>query len=149
MRIFKNCYIAILPALDAIDNDHSNEPDVCYRASGLKKAIEKFEFIVCLVLVERCLKCMKPLTLQLQCDSLDAGKAREKVSTLFLTINKLRSQVDETHHMFYQMAIDLTKHLEIKPTKKRMTSCQVHRENVPADSTSEYYKRAVTTLFLD
>ena len=149
LRIFKNCYVAILPALDAINNDHSNEPDVRYRASGMRNTIKKFEFIVCLVLVERCLKCTKSLTLQLQCDSLDTGKAREKVSTLYLTIDELHSEVDETHGMFYQMAVDLAKLVKVKPTKKRTANYQVHRENVPADSTSEYYKRAVTIPFLD
>ena len=149
LRIFKNCYVAILRALDAIDNDHSNEPDVRYRASGMRNAIKKFEFIVCLVLVEHCLKCTKPLTLQLQCNSLDAGKAREKVSTLYFTIDELHSEVDEIHGTFYQMAVDLAKLVKVEPTKKRTTNYQVHRENVPADSTSEYYKRAIIIPFLD
>jgi hypothetical protein len=140
--------VALLSALGAIENDKkTNEPDVRYRAGGMKKAIKKFEFIVCLILVERCLKCTKPLTLQLQCASLDAGKAREKVSTLYLTINELRSDIDETHDAFYQMAVDLAKEVKIEPTKKRTTGSQVHRENVPADSTSDYYKRAVTIPF--
>jgi hypothetical protein len=147
LRIFKNCYVALLSALGAIELDKNNDPDVRYRAGSKKKAIKKFELIVCLILVERCLKCTKPLTLQLQCASLDAGKAREKVSTLYLTINELRSDIDETHDAFYQMAVDLAKEVKIEPTKKRTTGSQVHRENVPADSTSDYYKRAVTIPF--
>ncbi|CAB3996966.1 52 kDa repressor of the inhibitor of the kinase-like [Paramuricea clavata] len=146
--MFTNCYVALLSALGAIESDTTNKPDVRYRAGGMKKVIKKFEFIVCLILVECCLKCTKPLTLQLQCASLDAGKARE-ISTLYFTINKLRSDIDETHEAFYQMAIDLAKEVKIEPTKKRMTGSQVHRENVPADSTSDYYKRAVTIPFLD
>jgi hypothetical protein len=115
----------------------------------MRKAVKKFEFILCLVLVERCLKCTKPLTLQLQSASLDAGKAREKVSLLYLTIDKLRADIDQTHDTFYQMAVDLAKEVKIDPNKKRTTGRQVHRENVPADTTSDYYKRAVTIPFLD
>jgi hypothetical protein len=149
LRIFRNCYAAILAALEVINNDRSNEPDVRLRAGGMRKAVKKFEFIVCLVLVERCLKCTKPLTLQLQSASLDAGKAREKVSLLYLTIDELRADIDQTHDTFYQMAVDLAKEVKIDPNKKRTTGRQVHRENVPADTTSDYYKRAVTIPFLD
>jgi hypothetical protein len=115
----------------------------------MKKAIENFEFIVFLILVECCLKYTKLLTLQLQCASLDAGKAREKVYTLYLTINELCSDIDETLDALYQMAVDLAKEGKVEPTKKRTTGSQEHRENVPADSTSDYYKRAVTIPFLD
>ncbi|CAB4043830.1 52 kDa repressor of the inhibitor of the kinase-like, partial [Paramuricea clavata] len=41
LRIFKNCYVALLSALGAIKLDKSNDPDVRYRAGGMKKAIEK------------------------------------------------------------------------------------------------------------
>jgi hypothetical protein len=115
----------------------------------MRKAVKKFEFIVCLVLAERCLKCTKPLTLQLQSKSLDAGKAREKVSLLYLTIDDLRTNIDQTHDTFYQMALDLAKEVNIDPNKKRTAGQQIHRENVPADTTSEYYKGAVTIPFLD
>lgn len=71
------------------------------------------------------------------------------MSLLYLTINELRSDIDTTHHAFYQMAVDITKEVKIDPIKKRTTERQVHRENVPADSNTAYYKRAVTIPFLD
>ena len=119
------------------------------RAGGIRRAVKKFEFIVCLVLVERCLKCTKPLALQLHSASLDAGKAREKVSLLYLTIDELRTNTDQTHNTFYQMAVNLAKKVKTDPNKTRTTDRQVHRENVPADTTSNYYKRAFTIPFLD
>ena len=61
--------------------------------------IKSFEFIVFLVVVERSLICTKLLTLQLQSASLEAGKAHEKVSLLYLTINELRLDVDEFIHL--------------------------------------------------
>ena len=135
---------------DAINKDKaSNDADVRQRAGGMRKAVKKFEFIVCLVLVERCLKCTKPLTRQLQSQSLDAAKAREKVSLLYLTIEDLRTDIDATHNSFYQMALDLAKESNINPDKKRTAEHQMHRVNVPANTTSDYYKRAVTIPFLD
>ena len=150
LKIFRNCYAAILAALDAINKDKaSNDADVCQRAGGMRKAVKKFEFIVCLALVERCLKCTKPLTCQLQSPSLDAAKAREKVPLLYLTIEDLRTDIDATHDSFYQMALDLAKESNINPDKKRTAEHQMHRANVPANTTSDYYKRAVTIPFLD
>jgi hypothetical protein len=89
LQIFIQCYSAVTDSLDLIAKDKSYNQDVRYRASGMKNAIEKFSFIVALIVVESCLKCTKPLTLQLQNASLDAGKAREKVSLLLLTIDQL------------------------------------------------------------
>ena len=58
LKIFRNCYVAILAALEAINNDKATtERDVRDRAGGMRKAVKQFEFLVCLVLVERCLKC--------------------------------------------------------------------------------------------
>ena len=42
LRIFKNCYVALLSALGAIELDKNNNPDGRYRAGGMKTAIKKF-----------------------------------------------------------------------------------------------------------
>ena len=89
------------------------------------------------------------MTLQLQSVSLDAGKAREKVALLFLTINELRSDVDKVHEVYYDMTVELAEGGGVKPFKKRTGDRQMHRNNVPANSTPEYFKRAVTIPFLD
>ena len=149
LTIFRKVYLVILEALEVVRTDKSNDSDARYIAGGMIKAIKTFEFIVCLVVVERVLKCTEPLTLQLQSVSLDAGKAREKVSLLFLTINELRSDVDKVHEAYYQMAVELAEGGGVKPFNKRISDRQIHRNNVPADSTAEYFKRAVTIPFLD
>ena len=112
-------------------------------------SIKTFEFIVCLVVVERSVKCTEPLMLQLQSVSLDAGKAREKVAFLFLTINELRSDVDKVHEVYYEMPVQQAEGGEVKPFKERTSDRLMHRNNIPADSTAEYFKRAVTIPFLD
>ncbi|XP_028404035.1 52 kDa repressor of the inhibitor of the protein kinase-like [Dendronephthya gigantea] len=137
LQIFIQCYTAIIDALDR------------YTASGMKSAVEKFKFIVALVVVERCLKCTKPLTLQLQSASLHAGKACDKVSLLFLTLNELRSEMGKTHLNLYEVAVNLAEEANIAPSKPRTTGRQVHCENVPAESTSDYFKRVITIPFLD
>jgi hypothetical protein len=149
LQIFIQCYSAVTDSLDLIAKDKSYNQDVRYRASGMKIAIEKFSFIVALVVVESCLKCTKPLTLQLQNASLDAGKAREKVSLLLLTIDQLRVEIDDTHSKFYKVSVNLGKEANITPSKPRTSGRQVYRENVPSESASDYFKKVVTIPFLD
>ena len=149
LKIFRSCYLAILKAFKEVKKNSKEEPSVRQRIDGMVVTMKKFKFLVSFILVERCLKCTKPLTLQLQSASLDAGKAREKVSLLFLTINELRSDIDNTHDTFYQMAEDLAKEVNVEKKKKRAPAVQVHGVNVPSDSISEYWKRAVTIPFLD
>ena len=47
------------------------------------------------------------------------------------------------------MAVELAEGGGVKPFKKRTSDRQMHRKNVPADSTTEYFKRAATIPFLD
>ena len=108
LTIFRKVYLAILKALEVVRTDKSNESYARYTQVvffTILFFIRTFEFIVGLVVVERCVKCTEPLTLQLQSVSLDAGKAREKVAFLFLTINELRSDVDKVHEVYYEMAV--------------------------------------------
>ena len=113
--------MAILKAFKEVKKNSKEEPSIRQRIDGMVVAMKKFKFLVSLILVERCLKCTKPLTLQLQFASLDTGKAREKVSLLFLTVNELRSDIDNTHNTFYQMAVDLAKEV------KRSSCCSSAR----------------------
>jgi hypothetical protein len=148
LTIFQECYIAIISALQEISLDKSYEQDVRYQATGMKTTIENFGFVVSLVVVTSCLQCTKPLTLQLQSTSLDAGKAREKVSLLYLMLNELQSEIDNTHANFHEKAVDLANQAQVLPSKPRTTGRQMHRDNIPATSTSNYYKKSVTMPFL-
>ena len=132
LKIFRSCYLAILKAFKEVKKNSKEEPSVRQRIDGMVLAMKKFKFLVSLILMERCLKCMKPLTLQFQ--------------SAPLTLAKLERN---THDTFYQMAVDLVKEVNVEPKKKRAPAVQVHGVNVPSDSISEYWKRAVTIPFLD
>ena len=47
------------------------------------------------------------------------------------------------------MAVQLAEKGGIKPFKERTSDRLMHRNNIPADSTAEYFKRAVTIPLLD
>jgi hypothetical protein len=45
LKIFKNCYVALLSALESISKDTATtDPDACYRAAGMREAVKNFEF---------------------------------------------------------------------------------------------------------
>ena len=151
LTIFRNVYLDILKALQVVRTDKSNESDARYKQVVFFMILffKTFEFIVGLAVVERCVKCTEPLMLQLQSVSLDAGKAREKVAFLFLTINELRSDVDKVHEVYYEIAVQQAEGGGVKASKERTSDRLMHRNNIPVDSTAEYFKRAVTIPFLD
>ncbi|CAB4043930.1 Hypothetical predicted protein, partial [Paramuricea clavata] len=75
--------------------------------------------------------------------------AREKVSGLYVHLEKVRNEVDRRHDSLYQEAVSLADSVGTEPHRPRIAGRQHHRANTPADSPPEYYKRVVTIPFLD
>eukprot|EP00112_Aurelia_sp_Birch-Aquarium-sp1_P017236 Seg3978.1 transcript_id=Seg3978.1/GoldUCD/mRNA.D3Y31 product="52 kDa repressor of the inhibitor of the protein kinase" protein_id=Seg3978.1/GoldUCD/D3Y31 len=151
LGVFIELYPAIVASIEVIkDNaERTWNDDSCRNASGIFHCIVAFQFIVCLVIVSRCLEVSRPLTKQLQTASYDAGAARSKVSFLFTVLQNMRLEIDAKHDAWYNEAISLAAPVGTLPSKPRTTGRQVHRENVPAESPSQYYRRAITIPFLD
>lgn len=126
--------------------------DGTWNAESVKKAFYlfhatvSFSFIAQLVVVSRCLEVTRPLTVQLQDCALDAGSAREKVSSLYVQLELVRKEVDTR---WFEEAEALAESVGTLPEKPRTVERQRHRPNTPADSPSEYYRRVVTIPFLD
>ena len=78
LKIFRNCYLAIFKAVKEVKKNGKEEPNVCQRVDGMEIAMKKFKFLVSLILVERCLKCTKLLTLQFQSAMFDHQRASDR-----------------------------------------------------------------------
>ncbi|XP_046864377.1 52 kDa repressor of the inhibitor of the protein kinase-like [Xenia sp. Carnegie-2017] len=91
----------------------------------------------------------RPLTVQLQDSSLDANAAREKVSLLFVMLERFRSDIERKHETWFKNAADLAEAVGTLPSKPRTTRLQSHRPNTSAESILEYYRRVVSIPFLD
>lgn len=153
LAVFVESFPAIVQSFEEIkDNeDRTWNSESTQKASGLYHSIVSFQFIVTLVIVSRCLEVTRPLTHQLQSSTIDAGSAREKVSLLFVMLQKLRypGSVGARHDLWFQEAEALAQSVGTAPAQPRTTGRQKHRENVPAESVSEYFRRAITIPFLD
>ena len=148
---FIEAFPAIVQCLDEIKdnvdghwNDGSTE-----KANGLYHSIVNFQFILVLVIVSGFLEITRPLTVQLQDSSLDANAAREKVSLLFVMLERFRSDIERKHETWFKNAADLAEAVGTLPSKPRTTRLQSHRPNTPAESILEYYRRVVSIPFLD
>lgn len=61
----------------------------------------------------------------------------------------MRSEIDASHNSWYDEAVTLAEGTGTVPARPRPAGRQVHRENVPAVSTSDYFKMAISIPFLD
>lgn len=70
--------------------------------------------------------------------------AAEVVAITKTQISKFREFVDKYHRLWYQEAIDLANQLDVEECVPRCVNRQKNRNNMPAESPEEYYKRIVT-----
>ena len=65
------------------------------------------------------------------------------------TLEDARENVDKFHSECFKKATSLAEKLKVAIKKPRTCSRQTTRDNVPAESPSDYYKKSITIPFLD
>ena len=115
------------------------------------RQVEKFEFIVALVITQNILDHTLALTVQLQQKKIDIAKSIKQINLLKDQLARLRSSVDKYHDLYYDKALELAKKvkLEDSPTIPRMCNVQTNRDNYPAGTAREYYRLKLTIPLLD
>ena len=115
------------------------------------RQVEKFEFIVSLVITQNILDHTLALTVQLQQKKIDITKSIKQIIVLKDQLARLRSSVDEYHNLYYDKALELAKKvkLEDSPAIPRICNVQTNRDNYPATTPRDYYKLKITIPLLD
>ena len=151
LSVFIEVFPAIVRCFEIIRDNVGDKwnPESVRKAGPLYLATVSFSFIVALVVVSRCLQVTRPLTVQLQESALDAGAAREKVTGLYVHLEKMRKDVDARHESWYEEAESIGNNVGSIPDQPRTIGRQQHRANTPADSPSQYYRRVISVPFLD
>ena len=151
LDVFIEVYLPLVHCLERISLNESNElnSDTVRDASGLFHSVTTFQFIFSSVIVSRCLEITKPLTKQLQSSTFDIVAANEKVSLLYVSLQRLRNEKSEVHSKWYDEAVELASLVNITPSRPRTVQWQVHRANKPTENVSQYYQRCVTLPFID
>ena len=151
LGVFVELFLAIVHCFEEIKNnaDRTWNYESTQKASSLYHSTVVFQFIITLIVVSRCLEVTRPLTKQLQSSSIDAGSAREKVHLLYVMLERIRSEIETKHDMWFQEAAAIAESVGTAEAKPRTTGRQMHRANMPAESVSEYYCRVISIPFLD
>ena len=151
LDVFAEVFLAVVKCLEKIKLNVEGpwNTDSVRDASGLFHATISFQFIVCLIVVSRCLEITRPLTKQLQSATYDIVAANENVTLLYAALRRARLEVSEKHAEWFEESTRLAQSVKVDARKPRTVGRQVNRANTPADSISQYYERTITIRFLD
>jgi hypothetical protein len=136
LSIFKSAHALIIDTLDDLWTGGDRN------AMQLKLALQDFGFMIALVVTECVLQYSLALSNLLQRPSIDLVEAASEAETVISSLRKIR-QDDNVWQELYQ---DITKFAEkqnVLPSKPRTAGRQQNRDNVPADTPEEYWRRSV------
>ena len=150
-EVFISVVPAVVKTFEVISTASTWNPESSTKAASLLLSITQFEIFMALVVVEACLGYTKGLTVALQSQSIDICTAyreanvvnsvlilmfvRLSIKTIIGGTTLLCSLVQESMViilLFHGVAVDKTQ-----------------RDNVPAETPEEYYRRYLTIPFLD
>ena len=116
------------------------------------KAMESFEFVYCLVALQRTLLYFREPAVQLQSHSSDIASAVALVTQTLKEVKSLRSsdgQLASYSGRVFQHASRIAEQSNIEISTPRIGQRQQHRLNLPIDSPQKYFEVAVLVPFLD
>ena len=150
-EIFSDLFLPTFCCLEAItisspaDWNRETRSD----AQSLMLAMSQFSFIVALVLTQKVLAYTKGLSVKLQGRYVDVVRAYKNVESVRTTLRGVWSRVDDFHTRVYKQVLQLGQSIDVMESAPRQASRQQHRQNIPSDNISDYYKRNFTIPILD
>ena len=118
-------------------------------ANYLLSAIEKFSFLLTLVVVYNILSYIKGLTVLLQQRSIDIVQGITLVQDVQGQLKELREELDDWNKFWFQMVVEIAEEVGTeKPSIPWMCNRETQRSNVEAGVPEVYYQRSLTAPFL-
>ena len=139
LNIFKSAHALIIDDLGTGGDRNAKQ---------LKLALQDFGFMVALVVTECVLQYSLALSNLLQRPSIDLVEAASEAETVNSSLRKIR-QDDNVWQELYQDITKLAEKQNVLPSKPRTAGRQQNRDNVPADTPEEYWRRSVYYPLLD
>ena len=155
--VFYDLYSSIINTMEHIstysceygETDWSWDTDTITKARGFLHQLNSFEFLLAFNITMRLLSSLRSLTVKLQKTSNDILAAYELVSEVQMDLELLRTNCVEEFHLWFDEVKILADELNIVVTIPRINAREVHRDNIPADTPEEYYRRTLMIPFLD
>ena len=110
LEVFVDLYPAAVVALRDIaygEDSVSWNRETVSDANGLLSAIEKFSFLLILMVVFNVLSYIKGLTVLLQQRSLDIVQGIELIQDVQEQLKELREDIDDWHKIWFELTVDL------------------------------------------
>ena len=139
---------------EAVDILRKTENFTKNKASGLPNTISSFSFINTLLTAMKCLSILKPLSVKLQKRDLDVYEAYTISNNVTDNPQDIRDKIEGIWTEWFwtewfDLAVTTAANVGVVFSIQRRTNQQQHRDDVPAQTPSDYYKRAVAIPLLD
>ena len=151
IEVFRSLHKSVVACMESISNDgpSSWSPDSLTDARSLQLVITTTDFLCALVITNCCLKYLQALTSNLQAVTKDIIAAVEEINNVITTLQNVRDNINTHHSCWFSTVEKMCADAGTEPAVPRRCSCQTHRSNVPADTSSEYYCRSLSIPLLD
>ena len=71
---------------------------------------------------------------------MDAVRAHRDIESVKSVLRGCRDNIHDFHKRLYPEAVHLGQLVEVTESSPRLAGCQQHRQNAPADTTTDYYR---------
>ena len=132
-----------------LNNSASWSAESVADAKSLLSAITSPEFLAALIITNRIFSCTVNITRSLQSQSRDIVDAISSIDVLCDTLQSVRNDVDTYHCRWMDETKKMCEDIGVELCIPRLGGRQQHRDNVPAGTPDEYYKRNLTIPLLD
>lgn len=151
MGIFNDLFEGILSTFDemAINEGGKFNADTSSKAVSYRNTLERFYFIVAMVITRQIFDITMEVTKLLQSKTNDMFKTVILIDSLKEQFQHMRGDVDTYHHRWFLIAEDLSKKVNVLVTVPRTAKRQTQRPNYSFSDVSDYFKKAITIPLLD
>lgn len=143
VMLFKEFLEPIVAALEQIDCDSSN------RTTSLLNTICNFKFLVSVCVSSKLLSYTYHLSEYLQTKNIDLVNALDRVNQVTIQLQILRDNATDEFNKIYEEVNRLGGLINVEESMPRICITQRNRQNVPFQSTKEFYRRTVFIPHLD
>ena len=151
MNNFMDLFEPILSTIEemSINAENKFNRDTSVKAQQHRNALERFDFIVSMVVTRKVFDLTMDVTTLLQSRSNDILCMINLVTSLKEHFHNIRDNIDVYHSKWFKEAEILANKVNVEVSKPRTVKKQVYRSNHTSDNVMEYYKVAVTIPLID
>ncbi|CAC5419619.1 unnamed protein product [Mytilus coruscus] len=143
-------YEVVFQCFETIVETSKNwDSETLIKAKGFISCLENFEMLVSFVVTKNCLRYLKQITVSLQQRSRDILSAYTEIQTVKSCLQDMRNEPEGYFEVMMEEAKYLAERIGSEPSVPRQCKRQTLRNNTPATSLIEYYKRSVPIPLLD